>query len=98
MEERAKEVQALRDGKVDKEVKAAAAARESLSKELVQATSELTNKRQALEDDLHSLETLKKVSQALGASPRPWVDAVDTWARAASTGTEFSVDTFRIRR
>lgn len=60
-EEEAKKVQALRDGEVDKAVKSAATSRDHLSKELVQATSELTNKKTALETELKALEALKKV-------------------------------------
>lgn len=58
---KAKEVQALKDGKLEKNLKSANVAREELSKELVQATSEMTNKKSALAAEVEALEAVKKV-------------------------------------
>lgn len=64
-EAEAKRVQALKEGTLDKAVKDASAAREKLSKDLVQATSEMTNKKSVLEAELAGLEAVKKVSDGL---------------------------------
>lgn len=61
-EAKAKEVQGLKDGKLDEDLKDASAMREKLSKDLVQATSEMTNKKTALEDEVKALEAVKKAS------------------------------------
>lgn len=60
-EAKAKEVQALKDGELEKNLKKATAAREELSKELVQATSEMTNKKSALAEEVKALDAVKKV-------------------------------------
>lgn len=62
----AKRVQALKEGKLDKAVKDATTAREALSKELVQATSEMTNKKTALGTEEKALEAVKKVNGCRG--------------------------------
>lgn len=61
-EAKAREVQALKDGKLEKSLKSATAAREELSKELVKATSEMANKKSALAAEVKALEAVKKVS------------------------------------
>lgn len=58
-------MQALKDGKIDKDVKNASANREKLSKDLVQATSEMTNKKTALQAEIKALEAVKKVISCL---------------------------------
>ena len=60
-EEEAKKVLALKEGKLDKALKDASALREKLSKDLVQATSELTNKKNARDADIKALEAIKQV-------------------------------------
>ncbi|CAM9840030.1 unnamed protein product [Ectocarpus sp. 8 AP-2014] len=59
-EAKAREVQALKEGKLEKDLKEASAAREKLSKDLVQATSEMTNKKSGLEAEVKALEAVKK--------------------------------------
>lgn len=63
-EAKAKEVQALKDGKLENDLKNSSAAREELSKEMVQATSEMANKRSTLEAEVKALEAVKKVRGA----------------------------------
>lgn len=67
-EAEAKRVQALKEGTLDKAVKDASAVRENLSKDLVQATSEMTNKKSVLEAELAGLEAVKKVSDGFQPS------------------------------
>lgn len=61
-EAKAKEVQALKDGNLEKDLKKATAAREDLSKRLVQATSAMSNKKSDLAAEVKALEAVKKVS------------------------------------
>lgn len=68
-EAKAKEVQALKDGKLEKSLKSATAAREELSKDLVKAASEMNNKKSALDEEVKALEAFKKVSY-LANTPR----------------------------
>lgn len=60
-ETKAQEVQALKDGKLGKEMKSASLACENLSKELVQVTSEMENKKTALSAEVAALEAMIKV-------------------------------------
>ncbi|CAN0229623.1 unnamed protein product, partial [Ectocarpus sp. 12 AP-2014] len=67
-EAKAREVQALKEGRLEKDLKEASAAREKLSKDLVQATSEMTNKKSALEAEVKALEAVKKNEEESGAA------------------------------
>lgn len=60
-EAEAKKVMAMKEGKLDKDLKEASASREKLSKDLVQATSELTNKKAARDADIKALEAIRQV-------------------------------------
>lgn len=58
-------MQALKDGKLEGNLKSATTTRENLSKDLVQATSEMTNKKSAHAAEVKALEAAKKVSKHL---------------------------------
>ncbi|CAM9911302.1 unnamed protein product [Pylaiella littoralis] len=80
-EAKAKEVQALKDGKLEKDLKKASDAREELSKEMVQATSEMTNKRSALEAEVKALESAKKCEEESGAAVSAKEGAIEAQAK-----------------
>ncbi|CAM9477580.1 unnamed protein product, partial [Ectocarpus sp. 6 AP-2014] len=81
-EAKAKEVQALKEGKLEKDLKEASAAREKLSKDLVQATSEMTNKKSALEAEVKALEAVKKNEEESGAAVLAKETAIKEQAKA----------------
>ncbi|CAM9771112.1 unnamed protein product, partial [Ectocarpus sp. 4 AP-2014] len=81
-EAKAREVQALKEGKLEKDLKEASAAREKLSKDLVQATSEMTNKESALEAEVKALEAVKKNEEESGAAVVAKETAIKEQAKA----------------
>ncbi|CAM9426844.1 unnamed protein product, partial [Ectocarpus sp. 12 AP-2014] len=81
-EAKAREVQALKEGKLEKDLKEASAAREKLSKDLVQATSEMTNKKSALEAEVKALEAVQKNEEESGAAVVTKETAIEEQAKA----------------
>eukprot|EP00903_Cladosiphon_okamuranus_P020312 g18637.t1 len=101
-EAKAREVQALKDGKLEKDLKSATATREELSKELVKATSEMTNKKSALAAEIKALEAVKKNEEesgaAVAAKEAAIVDQVKVLETAAAAVKEAEAEHARLQK